>query len=417
MEVKRNLIMLFLYEIQGLNSTSKLIKIFINECRIKMKKQAILLMSFLWLLSFSTVHAQNNEDFFGSLNTVVIDAGHGGKDKGCLGATSYEKDVALAIALKFGAYLEETYPNLKVIFTRKTDIFIELAERAEIANRNHADLFICIHANAASSSAYGTETFVMGIAKNQANMRAAERENSSILLEDNYKERYENFDPNSPESYIALTIMQSAYQDHSVHFAELVQDQFRERVGRRDRGVKMAPFLVLHQTTMPSVLIETGFLTNLNEEKFLNSDIGQDYIASAIYRAFKEYKSDIETKSKAMVFNEVDEKDPLTEKKNGHVHSLKQNEKEGLVFKVQIATTSRKLETLPRNFKGLEGVEFYDAGGLYRYTYGNADSWEEASKLEKQVKVKGYEDAFIIAFYNKKRIGVGEAIKLLKKDK
>lgn len=374
-----------------------------------MKKIAGLLIFTALCLGLNQAVAQTENEFFGSLNTVVIDAGHGGKDKGCLGASSYEKDIALSISLKLGAYLEEKFENLNVIYTRKEDIFLELDERAAIANRNKADLFICIHANAASPSAYGSETFVMGNAKTEANMKAAQRENSAILLEDNYEERYENFDPNSPESYIAMTIMQSAHQEQSIYFASLIQTQFRERVGRHDRGVKMAPFWVLHQTTMPSVLIETGFLTNANEEKFLMSDIGQDYMASAIYRAFRDYKESIESKSKAMIVQRVEEEESEPSAKI-------KGEKEGLVFKVQLVTSSQKVEPTAENFKGLNDVSFYEAGGLFRYTYGEKENWEEAAKLQDEAKEKGFEDAFIVAFYNGERIGVGEAVKLLKQE-
>lgn len=379
-----------------------------------MKKAARILTLAVFCLLVAKSFAQTEDEFFGSLNTVVIDAGHGGKDKGCLGASSYEKDIALAISLKLGTYLKEKFENLNVIYTRKEDIFLELDERAAIANRNRADLFICIHANAASASAYGTETFVMGNAKTDANMKAAQRENSAILLEDDYEERYENFDPNSPESYIAMTIMQSAYQEQSIYFAELIQTQFRERVGRHDRGVKMAPFWVLHQTTMPSVLIETGFLTNENEEKFLMSEIGQDYMASAIYRAFRDYKSSIESKSKAIVHDSGPRN--KIEKASNEPNAKLSGEKEGLVFKVQLVTSSQKVAPDSENFKGLDGVSFYEAGGLFRYTYGEKSSWEEANELQNEAKSKGFKDAFIVAFYQGKRIGVGEAVKLLKQD-
>lgn len=389
-------------------------------------------------LFFSTsLISQSEDDFYGKLRTVIIDAGHGGKDNGCSGSKSHEKDIALSIALKLGGYLEEKFENLNVIYTRKTDVFIELRERASIANRAKADLFICIHANSARSSAFGTETFVMGNAKSEANMKAAQRENASILLEDNYQEKYEDFDPNSPESYISMVIMQSASQGQSVAFAEKVQRQFRERVGRKDRGVRQAPLLVLHQTTMPSVLIETGFLTNANEEKFLMSELGQDYIASAIYRAFKEYKLEIEEKS-ALMLNEKlntstdtkedkpievkikeDKKEKKSNKKEVVTLPKKENEvKKGrsneIIFKVQLATTTNKISTSPSNFKGLDGVEYYEAGGLFRYTYGAEKSWEAANKLQIKVKESGFEDAFVIAFHNEKRIAVGEAVRLLK---
>ncbi|MEQ8908622.1 MAG: N-acetylmuramoyl-L-alanine amidase [Vicingaceae bacterium] len=383
-----------------------------------MRQKAFLLTILaLFSIPFNGI-SQSQEDFFGKLKTVVIDAGHGGKDKGCLGASSHEKDIALSIALKLGGYLEEKFDNLNVIYTRKTDVFLELDERAKIANTNHADLFICIHANAASPSAFGTETFVMGNAKTDANLKAAQRENAAILLEDNYEERYENFNPNSPESYIAMTIMQSAFQGQSIHFAELVQAQFRERVGRKDRGVKMAPFWVLHQTTMPSVLIETGFLTNANEEKFLMSDIGQDYMASAIYRAFKEYKEEVEAKSQAIVKDEViEDKENTTEAESALGRKAQRLKKEGLIFKVQLATTTNKVDPDPANFKGLQGVSYYEAGGLFRYTIGEEPSWSQASKLQTKAQSHGFNDAFIIAFYEGKRIAVGEAVKLLKQDK
>lgn len=390
-----------------------------------MSNKVVLFVVLFMCLNSMTSKSQTTDEFFGQLRTVVIDAGHGGKDVGCLGSNSYEKDVALAVSLKLGAYLEEKFDHLKVIYTRKTDVFLELDERARIANRNKADLFICIHANSASSAAFGTETYVMGNAKSEANMRVAQRENASILLEDNYEERYENFDPNKPESYIMMSMIQSAYQQQSINFAEKVQKQFRERVGRKDRGVKMAPYLVLHQTTMPSVLIETGFLTNKAEEAFLTSEIGQDYLASAIYRAFREYKNELESKSKLLVDEDEgaieskpEEKQVLKQKPNTKPKETPKNnhiEQEGLVFKVQISTTTEKVDPLPSNFKGLKNVDYYEAGGLFRYTYGNESNWESANKLQQEVRKSGFEDAFVIAFHNGKRIAVGEAVKLLKR--
>jgi N-acetylmuramoyl-L-alanine amidase len=284
----------------------------------------------------------------------------------------------------------------------------------------------------------------MGNAKSDANMRAAQRENAVILMEDNYEEKYENFDPYSPESYIAMSMTQSAYQGQSIAFAEKIQAQFRDRVGRRDRGVKMEHFLVLHQTTMPSVLVETGFITNLSEEKFLMSEEGQDYLASAVYRAFREYKEEMESKSKLMIDESVKEDskkevsakeeklnaetDNKTEKeinseklKSVIEEKLKKpegelNKNEGLVFKVQIATTTKKIKTLPENFKGLDSIDFYEAGGTYRYTYGNERDWSNANKLQQKAKQAGFKDAFVVAFNNGKRIAVGEAVKLLKQD-
>ena len=230
------------------------------------------------------------------VDVVVIDAGHGGHDNGTHGKLLKEKDVALNIALKVGTYIEKNIPGVKVIYTRRDDRYLALDERADIANKNKADLFICIHANAnPNTKAFGTETFVMGLHKDEGNLAIAQRENSVILMDENYEERYEGFNPNSPESYILFTLTQSAYQESSLKFAQKVEGQFKERVGRLSRGVKQAGFVVLWRTTMPSVLIETGFLTNSTEEKFLAGDEGQELIASGIYRAFKEYKNEVES--------------------------------------------------------------------------------------------------------------------------
>jgi len=229
------------------------------------------------------------------VDVIVIDAGHGGHDDGTHGKLLKEKDIALKIALKVGAYIEKNIPDVKIIYTRKDDTYIALDERAEIANKNKADLFICIHANAnPNTKAFGTETFVMGLHKDDSNLAIAQRENSVILLDENYHERYEGFD-NSPESYILFELTQTAFQENSLNFASKVESQFKSKVGRTSRGVKQAGFVVLWRTTMPSVLIETGFLTNSTEEKFLAGEDGQDLIASGIYRAFKDYKSDVES--------------------------------------------------------------------------------------------------------------------------
>ena len=226
----------------------------------------------------------------------MIDAGHGGHDPGTLGKISKEKDIALSISLKLGAYIEKNIPGVKVIYTRKDDRYIALDQRANIANKNKADLFICIHANSMPGApAYGTETYVMGLKMDKGNFDVAKRENSVILMDENYQERYEGFDPDSPESYILFSLTQSAYQESSLKFAQKVESQFKGKVGRHSRGVKQAGFVVLWRTTMPSVLIETGFLSNVKEEKYLLSENGQDLIASGIYRAFKEYKNQIES--------------------------------------------------------------------------------------------------------------------------
>lgn len=380
-----------------------------------------LFLLFTFVLSTSFYFVSDDQDFYG-IKTVVIDAGHGGKDGGCVGEHSNEKTIALSIALKLGAYIEENFKDVKVVYTRKTDVFIELSERAKIANDAKADLFICIHVNAGSATAIGTETYVMGLHVSEANLRVAKRENSSILYEDDYATRYENFDPNSPESYIAITLRQNAFIDQSLNFAAKVQQQFKDKVGRIDRGVKQAGFLVLHQTNMPSVLIETGFLSNKEEEKFLNSAINQDYMASAIYRAFKEYKHEIEDKNKindTKIKIEEEKKVVKDEKKDPKKNKSKKNEvvlsEDGLVYKIQISTSSVKKELIPENFNGVEDVSFYEAGGIFRYTVGNEKSITEANLLQLKLREKGFEDAFIVAFNNGKRIALSEAMNLEKK--
>lgn len=250
------------------------------------KSSALVALPFL---PFST----EREKF--KIRTVVLDPGHGGKDPGTIGKFLKEKDVVLKIALKVGEYIEKNVPEVKVVYTRNTDKFIELSERSAIAMRNKADLFISIHANAISNpKTYGTETWVMGLHKSEENLAVAKRENSVILYEENHEEQYDGFD-NSPESYIMFTLMQNAYLESSLKFADKIEKQFKNKAGRHSRGVKQAGFVVLYKTATPSVLVESGFLSNEAEEKFLGTANGQDLIASGIYRAFKEYKSEVES--------------------------------------------------------------------------------------------------------------------------
>ena len=228
------------------------------------------------------------------LRTVVLDAGHGGKDRGCAGTSAREADVALALILALGKQIQDNLPDVKVIYTRKTNVFIELDERAAIANRNHADLFISIHCNAGPSQSHGTEVWTMGLHKTDANLGVAQRENAVILQEKDYQKRYDGFDPRSPQSHILFSLFQSAYITNSLRFAQRVDRQLRTTVSRPSRGIKQAGFLVLWKSTMPSVLIESGFLTNPAEEQYLNEKANQSYMAAAIYRAFREYKRELE---------------------------------------------------------------------------------------------------------------------------
>jgi N-acetylmuramoyl-L-alanine amidase len=250
-------------------------------------KVSILLSCLLFSFVLSPPHKYQ-------VKTVVIDAGHGGKDPGCMGKYSNESEITLKVALELEQTLKENMPDIKVILTRKDDHFIELAERANIANKNNADLFISIHCNSGPEHIYGSETYTMGAHKTAENLEVAKRENSVITKESNYKKKYAGYDPKSPQGHIMFALYQSANMDNSLRFAEKVEQQFSTRVGRTSRGVKQAGFLVLWKTAMPSALIEIGYLSNLKEEKFMNQEINRSYIASGIYRAFKQYKEEIE---------------------------------------------------------------------------------------------------------------------------
>lgn len=246
------------------------------------------------IISFITASLNSLAQSGYKLKTIVIDAGHGGKDPGCSGKISKEKYIALSVALELGRIVNEHLPDVKVIYTRKSDKFIELHERANIANRNAADLFVSIHCNAGPHYFRGTETYAMGLHKTEGNLQVSIRENESILLEDNYLDKYEGFDPRSTEGYILFSLMQDAHLDNSLNVASKVEDQFKFRVNRHSRGVKQAGFLVLWKTTMPSILVELGFLTNEKEELYLNSKKSQVYLASALFRAIRDFKNEIE---------------------------------------------------------------------------------------------------------------------------
>lgn len=361
----------------------------------------------------------NGQDY-SKIDKVVIDAGHGGKDPGTLGAHSREKDVALAIALKVGTLISENLPDVKVIYTRKTDVFIELFKRAQIANDAKADLFISIHCNSIETHiAKGTETWIMGTHRDAKNLEVAKKENSAILLEADYNKNYDNFDVNSPESYISLTLIQGAYREQSMYLAEKVQNQFKNRVYRIDRGVKEAGFLVLVYTAMPSILIETGFLSNYEEEKFLNSEQGQDYIASAIYRAFKAYKYSIEDDniedSNSVQSISIDSLAREIEKPtNDQPQANDDNADEGAFFGVQFSTSVKKVD-IKTEFKDMKDVWYYQQNNTYRYVSGKYKTNYEAIKEMKKVRKGKYNDAFVVAFINGKRVTRAEAEKYLKK--
>ncbi len=253
-------------------------------------RNTLLSLLIIALLAPFSLHAAGEK-----VSTIVIDPGHGGKDAGAVGKNCYEKDIALKVALKFGELINQNFPDVKVIYTRKDDRFVELRQRGRIANQNHADLFVSIHCNSTDGKeAKGVETWIMGNHKNDANLKVAQLENSAILQEQNHEENYDNFDPNSPDAYIIFSLYQNAFMDQSLGFAAKIQDQYGQRVPSPNRGIKQAGFLVLWACALPSVLTEIGFISNPTEEKFLNSEDGQLKIATSLFNAFKEYKYQVE---------------------------------------------------------------------------------------------------------------------------
>ncbi len=337
------------------------------------------------------------------INTIVIDAGHGGKDPGAIGKKAYEKKIALSIALKLGNYIETNLKGIKVIYTRKTDVFIELFKRAEIANANNAQVFISIHVNSLKSSKpTGTSTFVMGVHKSEENLEVAQRENSVILKEKSYQKNYKGFDPNSPESYITLSLLQNAHLQQSLLLAQKVQNQFRTRAGRKDRGVKQAGLVVLWNATMPAILIETGFISNSSEEKYLLTDYGQSIIASAIYRAFRDYKNEIEKNSKFVPSN----KNNNSTKQNTNYTKTETD----ITFKVQIKSSTKIIPANSKQFKGLKDVEQYEFKGIYKYYVGNTGDFKKILAIQTEVR-KVIPDAFVVAFKKAERISINQAMK------
>lgn len=320
---------------------------------------------------------------------VVLDAGHGGGDPGNLGrpGSGYkEKNIALAVTLAVGKELSKD-PNVEVIYTRDGDYFLELIERAEIANKADADLFVSIHCNSHSSSAYGTETFVLGVTNSARNMAIAKKENEVIFLEENYKKNYGGFDPNSPESSIAIGIEQEIYVEQSIQLARKIEDNFNKRLKRKSRGIKQASLWVMHNTYMPSVLVELGFLTNKSEGAFLNSKKGQSKMATAIKDAIIDYKRTLDDnvgESFYVAPNDVETVEPTIAS--------------DVSFKVQLAASSKKLETKPYNFKGLGPISRMRSGNLFKYFYGNTNSYDQAMRLKAEARDKGYSTAYVVAF-------------------
>jgi N-acetylmuramoyl-L-alanine amidase len=335
---------------------------------------------------------------------IVIDPGHGGRDPGALGAISREKDINLAIALKTGEYIERNIRNATVIYTRNDDSTVELIERPKIANKANADLFISIHTNSTDSKkVMGAETWIMGIAKDQANLEVAMKENSVMLREDDFSTKYDRFNPNSSESYIMFSLTQKVFQSESTDLASKIQTEFRERVNRNDRDVKQAGFWVLYTTKMPSVLVETGFITNPIEEKYLNSKEGQDYLASAIYRACRDYLNEIDSKSGISTENKQD-----PDEKSDTLTGV--NQPDGKIYYVvQVKTSSSKTDIKPENFKGLKDIKEINVQEQFKYVTGSFIDYSDAVQYRKKVE-EVYPDAFVIAVKDNKIVPLQQAL-------
>ncbi|WP_294473832.1 N-acetylmuramoyl-L-alanine amidase [uncultured Bacteroides sp.] len=376
----------------------------------------------LWLLFLPSC----TDRLWGKDFVVVIDAGHGGHDPGAIGKISKEKNINLNIALKVGNLIKKNCDDVKVIYTRSKDVFIPLARRAEIANNAKADLFISIHTNALAKNrtAKGASTWTLGLAKSEANLEVAKRENAVILYESDYETRYAGFNPNSAESYIIFEFMQDKYMEQSVHLASLVQKQFRHSCRRVDRGVHQAGFLVLKASAMPSILIELGFISTPEEERYLNSDAGANTMANGIYRAFLNYKKEHELRltgvSKTIVPAEEEEdntQQPViaanTHPKRLIVVENATNDSE-ITFKIQILTSSKPLAKNDKRLKGLKEVDYYKEKGIYKYTYGASADYNKVLRTKRSITAQ-FKDAFIIAFRNGEKMNVNEAIAELKK--
>ncbi len=406
---KKTILIIILNIFLSLNvSTSTKVLTYSTNC-LHPELQLITFMTKASLNSIKSLFFDGGKKY--KIRKIVIDAGHGGKDPGAVGKKSYEKNITLAIALKLGKYIKKYIKGVEVIYTRKTDVFVELHKRAEIANKNNADLFISIHVNSnRKTKPYGTSTYVMGLHKSEENLDVAKRENSVILVEKNYKSHYEGFDPNSPESHIVFSLFQNAYLDQSLNLAQKIQKQFKLRARRKDGGVRQAGLLVLWQSTMPSVLVETGFISNRKEERYLMSSKGQDYIAYANFRAFRDYKKQNESKSNFI--NIRDKK----EKTNVIKDTKKENtkNKKTVRFKVQIKSSPIKVSLKSRQFRGIKNIKEYKFKGVYKYYVGNRKSIKSVLELQKKIRKK-IPDAFVVAYIGDKRISISEAKRILKK--
>lgn len=382
--------------------------------------KAVFLLVFLTVTQL--IYSQNSKF------TVTLDAGHGAHDYGAVYSGRIEKNIALAVVLKVGAILEKTR-KIDVIYTRKTDVFIDLIERANIANRAKSDIFVSIHCNAnKNTAADGTETYVMGLSKLASNLEVAKKENSVITKEKDYKQKYDGFDPNSPESLLGFTLMQEEYLDNSINLASKIEEQFG-KLGKKLRqgGVKQERFMVLHKAYMPRVLVEMGFISNPIEGEILNSEEGQDELADAIANAIISYRNENfgdgnlpikELKpSKRVVMKQVKDTitkpTPVEKTTEAKQDELKKEDKSnGIIYKVQIGTSPKKVALESKNFKGLEPISMNELNKSFVYLYGETTDIQEAKQFLATAKSKGYTTAFIVPFKNGQKISLQEALKL-----
>lgn len=349
---------------------------------------------FIALFSFVPLSRAANNKLF----TVVIDPGHGGRDPGAMGPTAKEKDINLGVALKLGKLITDKHNDVKVVYTRSNDRFVDLDERANIANKNKADLFISIHTNAVKNATVrGAETYTLGLARSEENLRVAMMENSAILLEDDYEQKYEGFDPQSSESYIIFEFMQNKHMEQSIGFASEIQKGFVS-CKRADRGVRQAGFLVLRKTSMPSVLIELGFISNKEEERYMKSAEGQNQLSKAVYDAFSKYKQEYDRKQGVQTTSS--EVVPTTSPRvvtNAPTQAKTPVASGQIIYKVQILASDKKLAKNSKELKGHSDATYYVENGLYKYTCGESTSMTEIKKVRQSI-LKDFKDAFIISF-------------------
>jgi len=384
---------------------------------ISNKSYIIILLCCLWsALPLVSLNAEGR-DF-----TVVIDPGHGGRDPGAIGKRGKEKTINLNVALKLGNLIKTNCPDVKIVYTRNKDVFVGLDRRAQIANNANADLFISIHTNSVAKgrTVRGTETYTLGLHRTDDNLEVAKKENAVILIESDYEQRYAGFNPNSSESYIIFEFLQDKNMEKSVQLASLIQRQFKNTAKRIDKGVHQAGFLVLRETTMPGVLVELGYISTPDEERYLLSEAGTDALAKSIYQAFITYKEQNgvlmtkKTSSKSAAKAQTKTTSKQQVKKTASAAKVSTGEKP--VFKIQILTSDKKLSANNKQFKGLSPVNYYQEKGLYKYTYGESIDYNKVLRTKRQISAK-FKGAFIIAFKNGKKIDVNQAIKEFKNNK